>query len=302
MSSSINVYNRKQGSMFAEKVLGEFAMKCAYGNPASAWFTSNFLVRKNISQAMGLFYDSPFSKPLISSFVKDFDINISESARGISEFHSFNDFFARHLRDEARPVEQNPNSVTSPGDGRLLVFPVINNDTVSFAKWAPIRLLDLFSGNSKLTREFSGGSCAILRLCPTDYHRFHFPASGTPGETQEIKGLLHSVNPCALERKIPVYCLNKRTLCEFQSDTFGKIAILEIGALGVGSIVQTYETGKKLPKGAEKGFFKFGGSTTILFFQPHQIQFDSDLIEKSSHGIETLVRMGEQIASGTQKS
>jgi phosphatidylserine decarboxylase len=299
MSNSIQVYNRSQKEIFSEKVLGEFAMKCAYGNPASAWLTSKFLVRKNVSKAMGWFYDSPLSKPLIASFVKDFDINMNESARAPTEFHSFNDFFARHLRPQSRPVEQNPKAITSPGDGRLLVFPIINKDTVSFAKWAPIRLLDLFSNNAALAHEFSNGSCAILRLCPTDYHRFHFPAAGTPQRTQEIKGLLHSVNPCALERKIPVYCLNKRTICELQSDTFGKIAILEIGALGVGSIIQTYKAGEHQHKGAEKGFFKFGGSTTILFFQPNRIRFDSDLVEKSSLGMETLVRMGEQIAIGT---
>ncbi len=298
MPQSIQVFDRRTKMIFTEKVLGEFAMRCAYGSAASVWFTSRILVRRSISDLMGLYYDSPLSKSLISSFVKNFNINMEESARRENEFQSFNDFFARTLRPSARPIANAPGSIVSPGDGRLLVFPKIDRDTVSFAKWAPIRLAHLFSENKSLAEEFIDGSCAILRLCPTDYHRFHFPASGVPGVTQEIKGLLHSVNPFSLERKLPVYCLNKRTICEFESSNHGKIVLLEIGALGVGSIVQTYKPNQNVFVGQEKGFFKFGGSTTILFFKPNQVRFDSDLIENSAAGMETLVRMGEQIALG----
>lgn len=298
MSKTIQVYNRATRSIFVEKVLGDFAMRCAYGNSASTWFTSKVLVRRNISNIMGMFYDSRLSKPMIRSFVRDFNINMSESELDLEKFACFNDFFTRKLVPAARPICNNPTHVASPGDGRLLVFPKINNQTVSHVKWAPIRLLDLFKCAPPLANIFDGGSCAILRLCPADYHRFHFPAAGVPGETRAIDGALHSVNPYALEQKIPVYCLNKRTLCEFNSNNFGKIAILEIGALGVGGIVQTYHPDASVEAGAEKGFFKFGGSTTILFFEPNKIRFDDDLVSNSENGTETLVRMGESIGVG----
>ncbi len=137
--------------------------------------------------------------------------------------------------------------------------------------------------------------CAILRLCPSDYHRFHFPTGGKIGVTKTVPGLLHSVNPYALEQKIPVYCLNKRTLSELDSYDVGKVLMMEVGALFVGTIVQTYRPTMTVAKGEEKGFFKFGGSTCILFFEKGSMKFDADLVENSRQGVETLVKMGEQI-------
>ncbi len=297
MSKEIHVYDRRSKKIFIEKVFGDFAMRCAYGNPTSAWFTSKIIVRNSVSRLTGKFYDSKLSKSMIPKFVLNYKIKLNESQKSVEEFLSFNDFFARTLTHTARPICENTLGVASPGDGRLLVFPKIENDTVAFVKWAPIRLIDLFNGNEELVRKFQGGSCAILRLCPSDYHRFHFPVAGTPNQTTTIKGLLHSVNPYALELKIPVYCMNKRTLCEFKSEHFGSILILEVGAFGVGSIVQTYNAQKHVNKGAEKGFFKFGGSTTILFFEKDHVLFDTDLIQNSEKGIETLVQMGEQVAT-----
>ena len=108
--------------------------------------------------------------------------------------------------------------------------------------------------------------------------------------------MLHSVSPYALEQKIPVYALNKRRLCSLQSDRFGEVLLMEVGALCVGSMVQTYQAGSQVLRGEEKGFFKFGGSTVIFFFPENAITFDQDLLENSARGIETMVKMGERIA------
>lgn len=293
----IQVFDRRTGKCFPEKVFGDFAMRCAYGNKTGAWFSSKVLVRESISRLMGSYYDSSLSKPLISKFIREYEINEQECDKKTESFSSFNDFFSRRLKPNARPVCSLESEVASPGDGRLLVFPQINSSTITYAKWAPIMVSDLFDGDANLAQKFNGGSCAILRLCPSDYHRFHFPVTGNPNATRKISGVLHSVNPYALENKIPVYCLNKRTLCEIETESFGTVCYMEIGALGVGSIVQTYPPNKCLPKGAEKGLFKFGGSTVILFFERGKISFDQDLVNNSSQGFETLVRMGERIAS-----
>ena len=105
------------------------------------------------------------------------------------------------------------------------------------------------------------------------------------------------MNPYALEHKIPVYCLNKRTICELDSDNFGKVLLMEVGALFVGTIVQTYRPGMQVEKGDEKGFFKFGGSTCIFFFEHGIMKFDEDLIQASNEGFETLVHIGEKIGT-----
>ncbi|BBH54475.1 phosphatidylserine decarboxylase [Fluviispira sanaruensis] len=294
-TKQIEVIKRKSGEKFIEKIYGEDAMKVFYGSPAGAAFTAKFLTNKWISNIYGAYNDSGASKHKIEEFVNNMGIDVSESEKDISEYHSFNDFFARKLHPRARPINRLSSSIISPGDGRLLVFPKISETTLSYVKWAPIQLIDLFQGNESLVERYKNGSCAILRLCPSDYHRFHFPVSGKAGITKTVPGLLHSVNPYALEQQIPVYCMNKRTLCELDSDQFGKVLLMEVGALFVGTIVQTYRPAVQVEKGDEKGYFKFGGSTCIFFFENGIMEFDTDIVKSSEQGLETLVQMGEKI-------
>lgn len=293
----IQVVNRKTGQTFIEKIYGENAMKLLYGNPVVLAIASKALATRFVSNIYGAYHDSAASKHKISEFIEMLEINTDECEKDVSEYQSFNDFFTRKLKPECRPIDQNPSSVISPSDGRLLVFPKIQDDTLCYLKWAPIRLLDLFHGNEQLAERYRNGSCAVLRLCPADYHRFHFPVSGKVGMTRTVPGMLHSVNPYALEQKIPVYCLNKRTVCELKSDHFGQVLMMEVGAMFVGTIVQTYRPMNQVKKADEKGYFKFGGSTCILFFEQGAMKFDQDLIDNSAAGLETLVQMGEKIGS-----
>jgi phosphatidylserine decarboxylase len=294
-SKIIEVIDRKTGEKFVEKVYGEEGMRVFYGNKFRANITSRILTNRFLSNVYGAFNDSAASKYKIEEFVHAMKIDISECEKDISEYQSFNEFFSRKLRAKSRPIESSSQSIVSPGDGRLLVFPKIDVTTVSYVKWAPIKLLDLFHGNNSLEERYKNGSCAVLRLCPSDYHRFHFPISGKAGVTKSIPGLLHSVNPYALEQDIPVFCLNKRTICELDSNDFGKVLLMEVGAMFVGSVVQTYRPGVDALKGEEKGYFKFGGSTCIFFFERDTMEFSQDIIQNSAAGIETFVHMGEQI-------
>lgn len=294
-SKTIDVIDRTTGKTFKETIYGENAMKVIYGNPIGTKVVSKFLTNQSLSNIYGAYNDSTLSRHKIPKFIEFLNIDTDECEKLPSEYQSFNDFFARSLKKEARPIDDSPNSVVSPGDGRLLVFPKIAESTLSYVKWAPIKLLDLFGQNKALAQKYTNGSCAVLRLCPSDYHRFHFPVGGIAGVTKTIPGLLHSVNPYALEQNICVFCLNKRTYCTLQSQQFGDVLIMEIGAMFVGTIVQTYRPSKTVEKGEEKGFFKFGGSTTVLFFEKDKMQFDKDLIENSENKIETFVKMGEQI-------
>ena len=132
-------------------------------------------------------------------------------------------------------------------------------------------LAELLEDND-VAKKYEGGTCIVLRLCPTDYHRFHFVDNGTPLENHFIKGNYYSVNPTALERVAKLYCQNKREWSIFHSKNFGDIS-----------------------KGDEKGYFKFGGSTTILFFKPGTVEIDEDILIQSSLGFESAVQMGEKI-------
>jgi phosphatidylserine decarboxylase len=294
-TTKIEVIDRKTGEKFIEKIYGENAMRLLYGNPVVVSIASRVLANRWLSNIYGAYHDSAASKHKISEFVDMLNIDVKECEKNLADYQSFNDFFTRKLKKEARPINQEKNSVVSPSDGRLLVFPKIEEDTICYLKWAPIKLLDLFNGSEGLVERYKNGSCAVLRLCPADYHRFHFPVSGKTGITKTVPGILHSVNPYALEQKIPVYCLNKRTLCELKSDHFGSVLMMEVGAMFVGTIVQTYRPMMHVEKADEKGFFKFGGSTCIFFFEPDVMNFDEDLVKNSLSGLETLVQMGEKI-------
>ena len=135
----------------------------------------------------------------------------------------------------------------------------------------------------------------ISRLCPVDYHRFHFPVSGIPGEPRPIGGWLYSVSPIALRHNLHYLVENKRAVTLVESEHFGTVAIIEVGATNVGSIQHTFTPGQRVEKGGEKGFFAFGGSCVITVFQAGRIRFDADLLAQSAQHVEVYTRMGDRL-------
>ncbi|OKZ86673.1 phosphatidylserine decarboxylase [Clostridium sp. 29_15] len=290
----IRIYNRKTGKYDIEKVAGEKYIKWTYESPLGKSLLELFIKRKLFSKIYGFYCNTKFSKRKIKSFINSFSIDMSKCADSINTYKSFNDFFIRKLLPEARPFDKNSNTLISPGDGRLLAYTNISMENLVQVKNIHYSLAELLEDNA-LAKEYEGGTCLVLRLCPTDYHRFHFIDNGVPLENHFIKGNYYSVNPTALERVAKLYCQNKREWSIFKSENFGDIIHVEVGATCVGSIIQSYCPNKKVSKGDEKGYFKFGGSTTILFFKPNTVDIDEDIIIQSSLGFETAVQMGEKI-------
>lgn len=290
----IKVYNRKTKTYDIEQVAGLKYINWSYSSPIGKSFLELFIKKKMFSKLYGSFCDSPLSKKKINAFIDEFNIDMSLCNKNIDEFENFNDFFARTLTAEARPIDYSENILISPGDGRLSAFENIDLDKVVQIKGYTYSLKELID-DPKVAKEFEGGTCLILRLCPTDYHRFHFVDNGTCGETKKISGFYYSVNPIALNNISELFCKNKREWSIFNSDNFGEILHVEVGATCVGTILQTYAPGKKVTKGEEKGYFKFGGSTTILFFKKDMVKIDEDIVEQTKLGFETKVSMGETI-------
>ena len=114
------------------------------------------------------------------------------------------------------------------------------------------------------------------------------------GDPKLINGVLYSVNPIALRRNIGILAENKRVLTKLESETVGTILILEVGATNVGSIIQTSAAGT-VGKGDEKGYFEFGGSMTITFFEPGRVELEADLVENTKAGREIYARMGDRV-------
>ncbi|MBI5159850.1 MAG: phosphatidylserine decarboxylase [Micrococcales bacterium] len=285
---------RTDGSLRVERVYGDLAMKVLYGTKAGQLATGRWVVHPAISRMVGFWQDTPMSTRRLAEFVRHYGIDMTESVKQVPQFKTFNDFFTRRLRPEARPIDFEPDVLISPADGRTLVVPELTGDLELEVKSVRYSIRRLLAGVIDPT-EFDGGSAIVIRLCPVDYHRFHFPDSGNAAAAVDVPGKLHSVSPLALATRLDIFGENKRAVTRFDSDGFGTVAIVEVGALCVGTIVQTYRAGR-VDRGAEKGMFKFGGSTIVMLFGPKRVRFDEDLVANSARGYETRVLFGTCIA------
>jgi len=289
----ILVVDRETGETFEEAVLGENWIRWAYQNASARPIEKLLFHSSLISRLMGAWFDSRFSKSKIKTVIEDLSIDMSEASADTESFSCFNDFFVRHLKPEVRPFSDDPRDIVSPADGRVLVFPELAEDVFVPVKGYPMSVRTMLPG---IADRFIGGALAIVRLCPADYHRYHFPAAGRITAAQDIPGALHSVNPIALGAGPDVFGENKRTWTLVETETFGSYCFVEVGAFGVGSIVNTRTTGA-VQKMDEKGYFKFGGSTVVVVFEPGRVQFADDLVKNSAKGRETLVKVGQPLAT-----
>ena len=293
MTNPIIIVDRETGEEFEEVVLGEKYIRWAYQDAQSSWIEKALFRSSLISRLMGSYYDSGLSKGKIRPTITELGIDESEFAAPTDSYTSFNDFFIRPLKPEARPWLDDPSKMVSPADGRVLVFPQLDDDVFVPVKGNPFSIRKMLPD---LSDRFIGGALAIVRLCPADYHRYHFPCDGKIVDNVAIDGALHSVNPIALGAGPDVFGDNKREITLIETPNAGTVAFVEVGAFGVGAIVNTKTSGA-VKKMDEKGYFKFGGSTTVLVFEPGKIAFSDDLVANSALGKETLVKVGQELAT-----
>jgi len=290
----IKYYDRKTQTYQTEKVAGEKMIRWTYTSPVGMRLLEAVVKKKMCSSFYGWYLDQRISRRKIYPFVNKFDLDLSIAEKNVKEFSSFNDFFYRKLKPSARSVDPHKESLISLGDGKLLAYEHINLDRLVQVKGITYSLQELIK-NPGVASKYHRGTCLILRLCPTDYHRFHFIDSGICEPSHRIKGAYYSVNPVALQKVEKLFCENKREWSIFHSDHFGDILTIEVGATFVGSIIQTYTPHQKVARGDEKGYFKFGGSTVLLFFEENKVRIDPEIIEQTKLGYETYILFGEKI-------
>lgn len=290
----IKYYNRNSKTYDIENVAGSGILDFIYSNPIGKNFLPKIASRKIITKIYGSCCDLRISKKYINKFVKNFNINMNDYEKGIEKYTSFNDFFYRKLSEDSRPIYSDKNFFVSPCDSKLLSIEKIDKDSSFLIKGFKYNLNELVHDKS-ISENYKNGICLIFRLCPTDYHRFHFVDSGICSKSNLINGNYYSVNPVALENISRVFLENKREYSILRSDNFDDILYIEIGATFVGSIIQTYSPSTKVNRGDEKGYFKFGGSTVIVILKENILKLDDDISLQSKLGIETSVYMGEKI-------
>ena len=183
------------------------------------------------------------------------------------------------------------NHLIAPCDGLLSVWKIKEN-TVFPVKQSHYTISSLLH-SKKLAQRYHGGYCLVYRLCVNHYHRYCYVDSGKKSRNIHLPGIFHTVRPVALEQ-FPVYTENSREYTVIKTDTFGPVVQMEVGAMLVGRIVNYKEAGMVF-RGEEKGMFQYGGSTIVLLVKKDRGKIRQDVLERSRHGIETPVRMGEVI-------
>lgn len=296
MAEPIQYFNRYKRVVETEQIYGESWLRWTYATGLGRFALNLFVKRALLSRYYGWKMSQRASAHRVLPFIVDYGLDVDEFAKKPYSFKTFNEFFYRALKPAARPIagQGDDRVAVLPADGRHLAFQNVDAATGFYAKGQRFDLTS-FLGSAELGREFAGGSLVISRLCPVDYHRFHFPVSGTPSEPRLVNGWLYSVSPLALRLNLAYLWENKRVVTLVESPVFGRVAVCEIGATMVGSILQTHVPNRAVTKGEEKGLFKFGGSCVVTVFQPGRIKLDDDLLKPAAEGMEVYARIGDRL-------
>ncbi|KAL2071140.1 hypothetical protein VTL71DRAFT_12375 [Oculimacula yallundae] len=253
---------------------------------------------RGLSFKQGVKYDDPASASEIQSFINFHQLDMSEVLLPIEKFKSFNEFFYRQLKPDARPCSapDNPRIIVSPADSRSVVFNRMDEATKIWVKGREFSIERLL-GNAypQDAERYKSGALGIFRLAPQDYHRFHIPVDGVMGEPKTIEGEYYTVNPMAIRSALDVYGENVRIVIPIDSVAHGRVMVICVGAMMVGSTVITRKAGENVKRAEELGYFKFGGSTILVLFEEGAMRFDDDLVDNSNGALETLLRVGMSI-------
>ena len=247
------------------------------------------LCTRGVSRLCGRFLDSGASKCLIKGFVRKNSIDLDEYRS--EHFKSFNDFFSREIKAERRPVVDDPKALIAPCDGLLSVYP-ISEDTVIPVKQSRYTVSSLLGGDP-LAENYRNGTCLVFRLCVHHYHRYCYIESGAKGPNVFLPGKLHTVRPIALEA-LPVFTQNCREYTVIETERFGRVVQMEVGALLVGKI-KNHHREKSVTRGEEKGMFLYGGSTVIVLLEEGRARLSEELLQASENGLELPVKLGQKI-------
>ncbi len=255
--------------------------------------------------------ETPWLKNLlIRLFANNFPINIDEAQPAdFEKYPSFNAFFTRPLKANARPIQGNDKNIVSPVDGAISEIGSINGHTLIQAKGHHYSLSTLLGDDEQLSRVFNDGLFSTIYLSPKDYHRIHMPIDGELKQTIYIPGSLFSVNQTTANNVSNLFARNERLVCVFET-AIGPMVLILVGAMIVASIEtvwsgqvtpQTKHISKQdfsgniaLKKGEEMGRFKLGSTVIVLFAKDSIIW--NDLLEHGL-GIKLGEVLGEHVES-----
>lgn len=263
-------------------------LKFIYGTTLGRIIVS-FLINPWVSNLAGRIMDSKVSALAIKPFLKNSHIDMDECEQ--RKFRSFNDFFTRRIREGKRPIDMEPSHLIAPCDSKLSVYPITT--AARFCIKNTEYTMESLLKDKSLAKRYEGGIFLLFRLTVGDYHRYSYADSGKKGENIHIDGIYHTVNPIANDH-YPIYKENTREYTILESDCFGSMLMMEVGATMVGRIVNYHGAGS-VQRGQEKGRFEFGGSTLVICLEKGKAIIDADIVHNTENGIETVVKLGQKI-------
>lgn len=299
------IYDRKNNKIIEDRQYGSNILNFLYNNVFGR-ILLKICITPIFSKILGAFSNTRFSKNRIKKFVKQNNINLDEYED--VEYKSFNDFFIRKKKKENLIVNKDKDVFISPADSKLLIYRISENLQIEVKniKYTLEEILDLDNcktgkdeninknkdknKNNINLSEYNNGYVFVFRLSVDDYHRYCFIDNGKLLKSKYIKGKLHTVS--SISEKEKIYSQNSRVVTFLETENFGELIYIEVGAILVGKIINHKVNIFK--KGDEKGYFEQGGSTIVVLIKD-KVKIDDDILDMSEKLIETKVKYGERI-------
>lgn len=284
-----DAYKTRQGVTVLQKSAGGTATKLLYETKVGRMMLK-LLISKPFSNMERVILDSRLSSLAIDPFIRMNGISLKGCIP--AKYTSFNEFFGRQIYRDSRNTVFEENEVVSPADGLITIRKI--SDRSKFRIKGKTYTVESLLRNDDLAKNYKEGFFVLVRLCVDNYHHYSYPISGIKGCDRYLDGFLHTVNPQVLDY-VKVYSENARSMSLINTSNGSCIVMMEVGAMGVGRIVNYVKGEANVVIGEEKGEFQFGGSSIVLLFQKDAFLPDEDILRNSREGYETPVLMCEHI-------
>ena len=282
-------YKDRSGEWIEEETITEKIYPILFGNPIGRFLTKPF-TSPMFSKFIGAVLDCRLSVILTLPYKKMHKIDMKRYKPQFYE--SFNAFFMRETKEEYRVIDEEIGSMIAPAEGRMMLYPITEQQTVT-VKGAEYSISSLLK-SKKLASRYAGGNAMVVHLSGGNSHHYCYVAEGIKGKNHYLQGNLQAFHPIHHEQ-VKTYWENSREFCRIRTEHFGEVIQMEVGALSVGRICNLQEGIARVKKGEEKGCFAYGGSAIVVLFEKDRVDFDEDLVENSEQGVETMVRLGERV-------
>ncbi|MBV9456963.1 MAG: phosphatidylserine decarboxylase, partial [Bradyrhizobium sp.] len=272
----LTVYDRQNAKLFQEFM--DESTSTYESTPRRSliqWITSS----PTVDWLIAAYQDSRLSARKIEPFIRKHNIDMSEFEPG--PFKSYAAFFERRFLPGKRTFPANDGEMGAFAEGRYFAWDKLSPGQTFPVKGASLEAASLLGSKARAER-FEGGPVILARLSPMDYHHLHYVDDGATEETDRLGHRLWTVNKNALEHQPDILFRNERSIQILQTKNFGRLGMVEVGALTVGRVVRKHPVDKPFKRGHEKAVFRFGGSAVVLFGEPGQWKPEQDLISRTN--------------------